>query len=235
MRISIPKPCHENWNDMNPEQQGAFCKVCSKVVVDFSAMSDEEVINYLEQKKEEKTCGRFRASQLSPYELKINLHDVSRRPGMRLLFAAALFITFSSFFSCTNAKGDTVVFNRYVADMADTASVTLMVDTAMADTTQINNTFLTDFIEDISIVNTATVGEVEMVVVGDTTIAPVVDTAVVAPPEIMMGAVAYPMPELIKGKVMCTDTTAVTQPVKKKKQPKNKRSDNGNLMGELHY
>lgn len=234
MRISIPKPCHENWNDMTPEQQGAFCKVCNKVVVDFSAMSDEEVIAYLEQKKEEKTCGRFRTSQLSPYELKINLHDISRRPGMRLLFAAALFITFSSFFSCTNAKGDTIVFNRFVADVADTTSVTLMVDTATADTTQTNDTFLEDFIEDISIVNTATVGEVEMLVVSDTTMAPVVDTAVLAPPEIMMGAVAYPEPVYTKGKVMCTDTTVVTKPPKKKKA-RNKRGGNGNLMGELHY
>ncbi len=234
MRISIPKPCHENWNNMTPEQQGAFCKVCNKVVVDFSAMSDEEVINYLEQKKEEKTCGRFRTSQLSPYELKINLHEVSRRPGMRLLFAAALFITFSSFFSCTNAKGDTIVFNRFVADVADTASVTLMVDTATADTTQTNDTFLEDFIESVSIVNTATVGEVEMLVVSDTTMAPVVDTAVLAPPEIMMGAVAYPETLYTKGKVMCTDTTVDTKPPKKKKA-KNKRSDDGNIMGRLRY
>jgi len=234
MRISIPKPCHENWNDMTPEQQGAFCKVCNKVVVDFSSMSDEEVIAYLEQKKEEKTCGRFRTSQLSPYELKINLHEVSRRPGMRLLFVAALFITFSSFFSCTNAKGDTIVFNRFVADVVDTASVTLMVDTATADTTQTNDTFLEDFIENISIVNTATVGEVEMVVVGDTTMAPVVDTAAIYPYPMMMGAVAYPEAVYTKGKVMCTDTTVVTKPPKKKKA-RNKRGDNGNLMGELHY
>lgn len=32
MKISIPKPCNENWNEMTPDQQGAFCKVCSKVV-----------------------------------------------------------------------------------------------------------------------------------------------------------------------------------------------------------
>jgi hypothetical protein len=229
MRISIPKPCHENWNEMTPEQQGAFCKVCNKVVVDFSAMSDEEVIAYLEQKKEEKTCGRFRTAQLSPYELKIDLHTVTRKPGMRLLFAAALFVTFSSFFSCTNAKGDTIVFNRFVADAADTAKVTLM-----ADTTTAADSFFNDFIEKSSIATTAVVGEVDMLVVNDTNMAPLVDTAVVAPPEIIMGAVAYPEPEYTKGKVVCTDTTPV-EPPRKKKKTKNKRGHDGNVMGLLLY
>lgn len=97
MKISIPTPCNENWNDMTPEQQGAFCKVCSKVVVDFSAMSDEEVISYFERKKDEKTCGRFRASQLSPYEMKINLREVAASAGFRKIFAASLFMIFSLF------------------------------------------------------------------------------------------------------------------------------------------
>lgn len=229
MRISIPKPCHENWNEMTPEQQGAFCKGCNKVVVDFSAMSDEEVITYLEQKKEEKTCGRFRTEQLSPYELKIDLHTVTRKPAMRLLFAAALFVTFSSFFSCTNAKGDTIVFNRFVADAADTAKVTLM-----ADTTTTADSFLNDFIENSSIVTTAVVGEVEMLVVNDTTMVPLVDTAVVAPPEIMMGAVAYPEPEYTKGKVVCTDTSAAEQPPKKK-NTQSKHGGGDNVKGLLLY
>lgn len=59
MKISIPKPCNENWNEMSPEQQGAFCKVCSKVVVDFSNMSDEEVLNYFAKKKKKKPADGF--------------------------------------------------------------------------------------------------------------------------------------------------------------------------------
>ena len=98
MKISIPKPCNENWNEMTPQQQGAFCKVCAKVVVDFSSMSDEEVLRYFENKKEEKTCGRFRVSQLSPYEVKVNLQSVAAQRSFPKIFAASLFIFFSSFF-----------------------------------------------------------------------------------------------------------------------------------------
>ena len=81
MRLSVPKPCHEDWNKMTLNEQGAFCKVCAKTVVDFSTMSDEEVLNYFKNKGEEKTCGRFKASQLVPYEFKVDI-----RVGVSLKF-----------------------------------------------------------------------------------------------------------------------------------------------------
>ncbi|MEI9807753.1 MAG: hypothetical protein WDO16_07680 [Bacteroidota bacterium] len=63
--ISIPTPCHEKWNEMSPNEQGAFCSVCSKTVVDFTSLSDEEVQNYFLSKRGQKTCGRFRNDQLT--------------------------------------------------------------------------------------------------------------------------------------------------------------------------
>lgn len=63
--ISIPQPCHENWNEMIPAAQGAFCKRCSKIVVDFTQLSDEEVQNYFLDNRGQKTCGRFRDDQLA--------------------------------------------------------------------------------------------------------------------------------------------------------------------------
>jgi hypothetical protein len=61
--IYIPKPCHEDWNKMTPMQQGKFCSSCNKQVVDFSLMSDNQVLNYLAQHSG-KLCGRFDAEQL---------------------------------------------------------------------------------------------------------------------------------------------------------------------------
>ena len=65
--IKIPSPCHEDWNQMLPAEQGRFCQACEKTVVDFSQMSDEQVLNYfkLKQQTSERVCGRFRAEQVS--------------------------------------------------------------------------------------------------------------------------------------------------------------------------
>jgi hypothetical protein len=63
-RISIPKPCHENWNEMLPEQQGRHCLTCSKTVVDFTNWEANDIMVYLQQKSSEKVCGRFNQDQV---------------------------------------------------------------------------------------------------------------------------------------------------------------------------
>jgi len=64
LQISIPEQCHENWDTMLPEEKGRHCLVCQKTVIDFSLMSDAEIINFFE-KNTGKTCGRFTTEQLS--------------------------------------------------------------------------------------------------------------------------------------------------------------------------
>lgn len=64
MKITIPKPCHENWDAMTPDEKGRFCSVCSKTVRDFTVSSDQEVIKAFSH-PEDDICGRFNASQLN--------------------------------------------------------------------------------------------------------------------------------------------------------------------------
>lgn len=64
VRYTIEEPCHEDWSRMKPEAQGRFCESCSKTVVDFSSMSDFSIVHYLEGKKNESVCGRFRPDQM---------------------------------------------------------------------------------------------------------------------------------------------------------------------------
>jgi hypothetical protein len=59
----IPTPCHENWDNMTQQDKGRFCASCSKQVVDFSLMSDQQVLNYFKTATG-KVCGRFANDQL---------------------------------------------------------------------------------------------------------------------------------------------------------------------------
>ena len=61
--LSIPKPCHENWENMTPEEKGRFCGACQKTVVDFTNMSDREIAQFF-KKKSASVCGRFQQDQL---------------------------------------------------------------------------------------------------------------------------------------------------------------------------
>src|SRR5882757_853751 len=64
LQLAIPEPCHENWQNMTPTDQGRFCNACAKPVVDFSMMSDYEVLNYFSTVSDEKVCGRALPNQL---------------------------------------------------------------------------------------------------------------------------------------------------------------------------
>ncbi len=64
LQLSIPEPCHENWQNMTPTDQGRYCNSCAKPVVDFSMMSDYEVLNYFSTRTDEKVCGRALPTQL---------------------------------------------------------------------------------------------------------------------------------------------------------------------------
>lgn len=62
--LYIPKPCHENWNKMTPDEKGRHCAVCSKVVTDFTKMNTEEIITSLQESTGE-VCGHIKIDQLT--------------------------------------------------------------------------------------------------------------------------------------------------------------------------
>ncbi len=63
LQINIPEPCHENWNNMTETQQGRFCMACQKEVVDFSLMSDKEILQHISNASKS-ICGRVVDTQL---------------------------------------------------------------------------------------------------------------------------------------------------------------------------
>jgi len=63
-QLFIADPCHEQWGDMQPDTGGRFCGSCRKTVVDFTMMSDQEVLAWLSGAGKS-VCGRFMEDQLN--------------------------------------------------------------------------------------------------------------------------------------------------------------------------
>lgn len=64
IQLSVSEPCHENWDKMSPVNQGRFCGSCQKQVVDFSVMSDGELLQFFQKPSTGSVCGRFMNDQL---------------------------------------------------------------------------------------------------------------------------------------------------------------------------
>ena len=119
-KISIPKPCHEDWNKFTPDEKGAFCKVCSKSVHDFTKKTVKEIQTVLveEMSAGNKVCGRFNEDQLA--------HDTPTLKGempkldpyalnfQRLKkFALALFLVFGGFlFNSTKSTAQKIIMGK---------------------------------------------------------------------------------------------------------------------------
>ncbi|MBL1219553.1 hypothetical protein JET18_01820 [Chryseobacterium sp. L7] len=63
-KIYIPNPCSEIWETMASHEQGKFCSVCSKCVIDFTEKKSEEIESVFKEKRDEDICGRFFSYQL---------------------------------------------------------------------------------------------------------------------------------------------------------------------------
>lgn len=98
--ISIPEPCHEDWDKMTPVEQGRFCSSCQKKVIDFTMQDDEAIIEFFNNYNGS-ACGRFNDEQLNrPVEV------IELKPASSFLkYAAGLLLP--AFLFTTKAKTQT--------------------------------------------------------------------------------------------------------------------------------
>lgn len=132
LNIIIPSPCHEQWENMTPNEKGAFCSKCCKTVIDFSEKSAEEITAILTSKRNKKVCGRFKTEQLSnsTAKLEIPFHLLPKNLTLSKAFAIALFVVFGTgLFSCTNEYGHTVGELTVIGDTVITENVNTSIDT----------------------------------------------------------------------------------------------------------
>lgn len=65
MKLDIPQPCNERWDEMSPVRNGRHCASCAKTVIDFSLASDDELILFFKQNRSADVCGRLSTTQLN--------------------------------------------------------------------------------------------------------------------------------------------------------------------------
>lgn len=62
--LTIDNPCTQNWDGMIVNDNGKFCTSCNKNVIDFSSLSDAEIIKLLSNTTSN-VCGRLNSQQLN--------------------------------------------------------------------------------------------------------------------------------------------------------------------------
>ena len=120
LRLSIPEPCHEDWNNMTPTLQGRYCQACEKEVTDFSQMTDAQIVQLIEKGKGN-YCGRFRPEQLDrDISLSVPQYVLSPWAKAGILAASVLLavpgMSQQTFFPLKSVTQATLVIQEKVVD-----------------------------------------------------------------------------------------------------------------------
>ncbi|GHB57450.1 hypothetical protein [Persicitalea jodogahamensis] len=87
--LKIENPCPESWAEMSPTDSGRFCANCAKNVIDFTSLSDDQVLAIL-KKSSGNLCGRLEESQMNRF-LVSNAEPSNKGRLFRLLTGLFLF------------------------------------------------------------------------------------------------------------------------------------------------
>lgn len=103
--FGIEKPCSEDWNKMDHNEKGAFCKLCTKQVHDFSNKSANEIKLTLLELSGQSVCARMTVSQENELNTEFKVWLAQRKRNPQQLFIAALLIVFGlTLFSCEDER-----------------------------------------------------------------------------------------------------------------------------------
>ena len=132
-QLNIPRPCYENWDQMHPAQKGRFCDSCNKQVMDFSVMTDAEILNYFKHATG-KICGRFDNSQL---QRSLNATKIEKKKNWQWLVATILALMIST------RKGYAQKKETKAVQITVNPESTMLGDTIVVEAKQSNKEVLT--------------------------------------------------------------------------------------------
>ena len=109
LNINISAPCKQVYENMPVSGSGRFCDKCQNTVYDFSQMTDNELLRFIEANHGE-LCGKFHNSQLNRGIAPVHFRKNSFQKAMKI---AASIIAFLSLRSTTaNAQKNTLAFEQ---------------------------------------------------------------------------------------------------------------------------
>lgn len=114
MKISIPKPCHENWNEMLPDKSGRFCLSCNKCVTDFTKLSDLEILKLIQKPDQ---CGKFSKWQLERINLKLRQQNQFQFPRI---------FRYSTFMIGLGLSGSLVAQEKEKIEIVENSNVSIL-------------------------------------------------------------------------------------------------------------
>ena len=94
VQYTIAEPCHENWGVMTPMEKGRFCNSCVKPVVDFTDMTDRQVVQFMSAATAS-VCGRMTTHQLDR-DFTLYQAAQTRSFNLRALVLGTALSTFSA-------------------------------------------------------------------------------------------------------------------------------------------
>jgi hypothetical protein len=109
LKITIDNPCRKiNWTTMSDFDKGKFCTICSKNVIDFSKMTDEQIIGILD-KSEASVCARVNKSQMNRVLKTKTTHNIN---FVHRFVTTFTFITISAVSYSNTVKNRTYNFEQ---------------------------------------------------------------------------------------------------------------------------
>lgn len=137
LHLTIPNACHEDWKTMTPEEKGRFCMACQKTVVDFTNMSDREILQHFSNTTGN-VCGRMHPDQLNR---RVVAPREPRLPWLKYFFQFTLPAVFVSMKTQAQdcKKPETVIVPKYKNDAAQLLPATLAESKFFVKGTVVNN------------------------------------------------------------------------------------------------
>ncbi len=111
-KITIPKPCSENWDSMTSAEKGRHCAVCDKTVHDFSSFTKSELQVFLEENKG--VCGKI------PTKL-LDFPMAKERSSYAATIALAAVLSVSPAMAQNNERGIEIGVSTEITIMGDVA------------------------------------------------------------------------------------------------------------------
>lgn len=98
-KLKLNKSCNENWNNMSPNENGRFCKLCSKDVIDFTKLKPNEIAQKIKESKGE-ICAKLTRTQILTPLLDGEKSKEYRLPYSKVAAGVILVASLTSVQSC---------------------------------------------------------------------------------------------------------------------------------------